>query len=197
MIKRIFDIVVSILGLLFITPFTPFIALAIFLEDGGPVLVRIPRVSGGRVIGMYKFRSMIEGAFDMRDDLIDLNDRDKKGPFFKIEEDPRLTKVGKFLRKFRIDEFPQFFNVLKGDLSVVGPRPHEPREIVDYPEEYSDIPSYKAGITGLSQVNGASGLHYLEEMKLDKYYIEHQSFWLDIKILLKSVWVFISDPSGV
>jgi lipopolysaccharide/colanic/teichoic acid biosynthesis glycosyltransferase len=196
MLKRLFDVLVSILSLIFLLPFLPFIIMAILIDDGFPIFVKIPRVSEGKIINVYKFRSMVVGASKLKKDLMDLNER-SDGPFFKIKDDPRLTKVGKFLRKIRIDEFPQFINVLKGELSVVGPRPHEPEEVEKYPLDFKDVPLYKAGITGLSQVNGASGLNYLEEMKLDKYYVDNQSFWLDLKIIFKSVWVFFSDPTGV
>ncbi len=196
MIKRIFDVLVSIPCFLFITPFTPFIAAAILIEDGGPVFVKLPRVSEGRVIGVYKFRSMVRGADKIKKDLEYLNER-KDGPFFKIKDDPRLTKTGKFLRKLRVDEFPQFFNVLKGELSVVGPRPHEPEEVTKYPPQYKFLADVKAGVTGLSQVSGASGLPYMKELELDARYAVNRSLWFDIKIVGKSVWVFFSDPTGV
>lgn len=194
--KRVFDILFSLLGILFITLFTPFILLAIVLEDGLPLFVKLDRVSEGKIIGVYKFRSMKKGAHEKKKELKHLNERDD-GPFFKIKNDPRLTKVGKFLRKLRVDEFPQFINVLKGDLSIVGPRPHELGEVEEYPEKYRKIPFARAGVTGLSQVNGASGLPYLKELELDLFYIENQSLWFDIKILLKTVWIFFSDPTGV
>jgi len=125
-----------------------------------------------------------------------LNER-KDGPFFKIKNDPRLTKTGKFLRKFRFDEFPQFLNVLKGDLSLVGPRPHEPEEMLAYPPEFKKIYFAKAGLTGLSQVNGASNLPFIKELEFDLYYLEHQSFLLDLKIFLKTIVIFFFDPTGV
>lgn len=196
MLKRIFDILVSMLCLIFILPFTPFIAAAILIEDGKPVFVKLPRVSEGRVIGVYKFRSMVRGADKMKKDLERLNER-KDGPFFKIKDDPRLTKTGKFLRKLRVDEFPQFFNVLKGELSVVGPRPHEPEEVSKYPSQYKFLTDAKAGVTGLSQVSGASALSYKKELELDSYYVAHRSLWFDLKIIGRSIWVFFSDPTGV
>lgn len=195
MIKRFFDMVGAILGLLFILPFTPFIALAIVLESGRPVFVKLDRISKGKVIKVYKFRSMIQGAHETKKNLMHLNERN--GPFFKIKDDPRLTRVGKFLRKFRLDEFPQFLNVLAGELSLVGPRPHEPEEVAQYPPKFKKLYFVKAGVTGLSQVSGASALPYYKELELDLYYVEHQSFWLDFKILLKTVWIFFTDPTGV
>jgi len=194
--KRIFDIVGSFIGVLFIAPFVPFISLAIFLDDGLPILVKLERISEGRVIKIYKFRTMIRDAKEKKKELLHLNER-KDGPFFKIKNDPRLTKVGKFLRKFRLDEFPQLINVLKGELSLVGPRPHEPEEMIHYPPEFKKLYFAKAGLTGLSQVSGASSLPFLKEIELDLYYIENRSFWLDLKILLKTVWIFFFDHSGV
>jgi lipopolysaccharide/colanic/teichoic acid biosynthesis glycosyltransferase len=194
-IKRLFDIVGGTLGLIFILPFLPFIALAIVLESGRPVFVRLPRVSEGKVFRVYKFRSMVPGAHGTKKNLAHLNERD--GPFFKIKDDPRLTGVGKFLRKFRLDEFPQFWNVLKGELSLVGPRPHEPEEIAQYPPKFKKLYYAKSGLTGLSQVSGASALPYYKELELDLHYVENQSLLLDLKILAKTVWIFFSDPTGV
>ena len=115
------DITGAVCGLLFIAPFSPFIALAIKLESRGPILVKLDRISRGRVMKVYKFRSMVKGAGEMKQRLLHMNER-HDGPFFKIKDDPRLTRVGKVLRKLRVDEFPQFWNVLKGELSVGGAR---------------------------------------------------------------------------
>ena len=194
--KRPFDIAGALLGLIFIAPFTPFIALAIVLESGGPVFVKLPRVSKGRTVHVYKFRSMVKHAEELKPLLAHLNER-RDGPLFKIKNDPRLTKVGRMLRKFRLDEFPQFWNVLRGELSIVGPRPHELGEIAQYPEEFKTLASATAGVTGLSQVMGASGLPFQKELEYDRYYLDHQSTALDLKILGKTVWIFISDPTGV
>ena len=196
MIKRILDIIASVCGLVFILPFTPFIALAIYLESGAPAFVKLDRVSEGRVIKAYKFRSMVQNAAKMKEQLRHLNER-KDGPLFKLKNDPRLTKTGKFLRKLRLDEFPQFLKVLKGELSLVGPRPHEPEEMAQYPEEFKKLYYAKGGLTGLSQVMGASLLPFKKELEYDLYYLEHQSIWLDLKILFKTIWIFFSDPTGV
>ncbi|MEK7464203.1 MAG: sugar transferase [Patescibacteria group bacterium] len=194
--KRLFDIIGSLAGLIFILPFTPFIALATILESGWPVLIKLDRVSSGKIIQVYKFRSMIPNAHSLKIGLASMNER-ADGPFFKIKDDPRLTRVGKWLRKFRMDEFPQFINVLKGDISLVGPRPHEPEEMLQYPLEYKDLYFAKGGLTGLSQISGASALPFLKEIELDKYYIQNRSLFLDLKILFKTVWIFFSDPTGV
>lgn len=195
-IKRTFDIIGSTFGLVFILPFTPFIALAIYLESGGPVFVKLGRVSEGKIIKVYKFRSMVRNASEMKERLKHLNER-KDGPLFKMKNDPRLTRVGKFLRKLRLDEFPQFLNVLKGELSLVGPRPHEPEEMLQYPLEFKKLYYAKGGLTGLSQIKGASLLPFKKELEYDLYYLEHQTFLLDLKILFKTIWIFFSDPTGV
>lgn len=194
--KRLFDVIGSLLGLIFIAPFTPFIAFAIVAEDGLPVFVKLDRISEGRVIKVYKFRTMVRNAHEMKRTLAHLNER-KDGPLFKMKNDPRLTRVGKFLRRFRLDEFPQFLNVLKGELSLVGPRPHEPEEMLQYPPEFKKLYYAKGGLTGLSQVMGASLLPFKKELEYDLHYLEHQSFLLDLKILARTVWIFFSDPTGV
>lgn len=196
MVKRLFDIVGALAGLVFILPFTPFIALAIVCEDGFPVFVRLERISKGRIIKVLKFRTMVRGAHARKAELTYLNER-RDGPFFKIRNDPRLTKVGVWLRKLRVDEFPQFWNVLTGDLALVGPRPHEPEEVAHYPSEFQRLRFAKAGLTGLSQVMGASLLSFRKELEYDLYYLEHRSFWLDVKILFKTVLIFFTDPTGV
>ncbi|MEK7089589.1 MAG: sugar transferase [Patescibacteria group bacterium] len=196
MLKRFFDIIGSLFGIIALMLVFPFVAIAIIVESGFPVFVALSRISAGRQIRVYKFRSMVQNAHAIKKTLVHLNER-ADGPFFKIKNDPRLTTIGKFLRKLRVDEFPQFINVLVGDLSLVGPRPHELEEVDLYPEEFKMLSRAKAGLTGLSQVNGASSLAFMKELELDKYYLEHQSVWLDFKILFKTVWILFSDPTGV
>ena len=194
--KRLFDIVGSILGLAVMLPFVPLIALAIKLDSQGPMLEKLDRVSEGRIVGVYKFRSMVKNAQVLKSQLAHLNER-KDGPLFKIKNDPRVTRVGRILRKFRIDEVPQLLNVLKGELALVGPRPRELQEAEQYPEEYKIIINFRNGVTGFSQVNGASSLPFLKELELDKYYVEHFSFWLDLKIFLKTLAILFFDPTAV
>lgn len=195
-LKRIIDILGASLTLLVLLPFIPLIAIAIKIDSKGPIFVKLDRVSKGRTISVYKFRSMTDNAHKIKEALKPLNERND-GPFFKIKKDPRVTKVGRFLRKLKIDEFPQLLNVLKGELSLVGPRPHEPEEIAQYPRSYRHLPLAKAGVTGLSQVSGASGLKFIKELELDNYYVNNQSIWLDLKILLKTLIIFFTDPNGV
>lgn len=168
----------------------------IFLENGFPLFVRLERVSEGRTIYVLKFRTMVRGAHAMKKNLAHLNER-HDGPLFKISHDPRLLKSGKWFRKFRVDELPQLLNVLKGDLALVGPRPHEPEEVRVYPKDFSEIPLARAGATGLSQVEGASSLPFQRELELDAWYLSHWSLWLDIKILWRTFSVFLFDPTGV
>lgn len=195
--KRIEDVVGSVIALIVILPLLPIIATAVKLEyPKEKIFVKLSRISEGRIVYVYKFRNMIPGADKMKPSLKRLNER-SDGPFFKIKDDPRVTLVGRILRKFRIDEFPQLINVLRGELALVGPRPHEPEEVNAYPEEYKDLPKYRAGVTGLSQVSGASSLPFLKELELDKSYIENQSLWADFKILTRSALIIFFDPSAV
>ena len=194
--KRILDFIVALPASIITVVLTPFIGVAIAIEDGFPIFVRLDRISGGKVIRVWKFRSMIRGAHAMKKELDGLNER-KDGPLFKIKNDPRLTKTGKLLRKFRLDEFPQAWNVLSGDISLVGPRPHEPEEISKYPPEFKRLALAKSGLTGLSQVMGASKLPFKDEVALDIYYVDHESFLADLKILGKTIAILFSDTTGV
>ena len=196
MIKRLIDIIGASVGLLTTAPFWPLIVLTIKIESRGPGIVRIERVSAGKTFKVYKFRSMISGAHELKNGLGHLNERGD-GPFFKIKNDPRITNIGKIIRKFHIDEVPQLINVLKGEMSLVGPRPHEPNEVIHYPIEYSHLILAKAGLTGLSQVNGASSLPFLKELELDSYYIKNRSLLLDSKILAKTAKIIFTEPKGV
>ncbi len=194
--KRVLDCIGALVGLLAILPIAPLIALAIRLETRGPAIVALNRISQGRRIRVYKFRSMIIGADRLKHSLLHLNER-HDGPFFKIKDDPRLTRVGRLIRKFRLDEFPQLVNVLKGELSLVGPRPHEPAEVAQYPDMYKHLILAKAGVTGLSQVNGASSLPFTTELALDSRYLAEQSLGLDVKILAKTAAILFFDPTAV
>ncbi len=193
---RILDIIGSVIGLVLMIPFTPLIALAVKLTSRGPLFVKLNRVSAGKKIEVYKFRSMYEGAHQMKGVLAVLNER-SDGPFFKIKQDPRVTPVGRVLRRFRLDEFPQLINVLKGELALVGPRPHEPEEVIFYPHPYKHLLLAKAGVTGLSQVNGASALPFMKELELDDHYVKNRNLLLDAKILAKTAKIIFSDPTAV
>ncbi|MBI3671387.1 sugar transferase, partial [Candidatus Azambacteria bacterium] len=193
--KRAMDIFGSIFGIIFLSPFFIIIAILIKLDSRGPVFVRLKRVTQGREFDLYKFRSMIENAEEMKKELIFQNER-KDGPLFKIKDDPRITIVGRFIRRTRIDEFPQLFNVLRGEMSLVGPRPHQPDEIERYEKHHKKVLMIKSGMTGMAQVSGSSDLPFDEEVKLDVYYIENWSLFLDLKILLRTFIVLFKDKSA-
>ena len=186
-IKRLMDLMLASVLLVLLAPFMLLVGIVIKLTSRGPMIFRQRRVGlNGRLFEMLKFRTMVEGAEDRRGEIDDLNILD--GPVFKAAHDPRLTPVGRFLRRAFIDELPQLFNVIKGEMSLVGPRPPLPSEVRRYKLWYSKRLSMKPGITGLWQVEGRSKLVSFEEwMWMDLDYIENWSLWLDVKILLKTI----------
>lgn len=190
------DLTLSVAAAVVFLPFLPFIALAIKIDSVGPVFAKCERISRGKRIKAYKFRSMVLGAEKQKKDLEYLNDR-KDGPFFKIKDDPRVTKVGRLLRASRMDEIPQIINVFRGEMAIVGPRPHEPGEVEKYPDEYRHLPQERAGITGISQISGASSLNWKKELELDADYAGNISFRRDLKIILKTAAIFFTEPTGV
>lgn len=187
MIKRVMDILGGIVGTIFTIILFPFIALAIVIDDPGPVLFKQNRVGkNGRNFSIYKFRSMYKDAEKRKAELASENEMD--GLMFKVENDPRVTKVGKFLRKTSLDEFPQFFNIIKGDMSLVGTRPPTLDEYEQYDAHYKRRLSMKPGLTGMWQVSGRSDITDFDEVvKLDLEYIDNWSMSLDIKILFKTL----------
>jgi exopolysaccharide biosynthesis polyprenyl glycosylphosphotransferase len=186
--KRLFDFILSLIFIILLIPVWIMIPVLIKIESEGVAIYKSRRKYRDKVFNMYKFRSMRADADRMRQKLLERNER--SGPLFKIKDDPRITKIGLFLRKTSIDELPQLFNVLIGNMSLVGPRPHLPEEVDQYKSHHCQVFALKPGITGLSQISGRSSLDFEEEIKLDIYYIENWSLWLDIKIILKSVGVF-------
>jgi lipopolysaccharide/colanic/teichoic acid biosynthesis glycosyltransferase len=153
------------------------------LDDGS----RVKRVGEqGKLFNFYKFRTMHPKTHNLRyTELAEQNTR-KGTPMVKIKNDPRVTKIGNFLRKTSIDELPQLINVLMGQMSIVGPRPHLPEEVANYEKHHKFVLTIKPGITGLAQISGRSDLDFEKEVRLDSYYIEHWSLWLDIKIIFKT-----------
>jgi len=194
-IKRAIDIFGAVLGLILIGLFFGWVAPVIKWDSAGPVLVKLKRVSRGKNFKLYKFRSMVKGAEDLKKFLWTYNER-KDGPLFKMRNDPRITRVGRFLRQYRIDELPQLLNVLKGEISLVGPRPHQPDEIAKYKKHHKKVLAIKSGITGLAQAGGSAELSFEEEVKLDTYYIENWSFLLDLKIFFKTLMILFRDKSA-
>ncbi|MFP4439697.1 MAG: exopolysaccharide biosynthesis polyprenyl glycosylphosphotransferase [Chloroflexaceae bacterium] len=184
--KRALDLVLASIALLLAGPLMLLTLIAVKLDSPGPALFRQPRVGQwGRNFTCYKFRSMYIDAEQRLQELLARNEAD--GPVFKMKHDPRITRVGRFIRKTSLDELPQIFNVLKGDMSLVGPRPAIEREVERYTFEQSRRLHAVPGITGLQQVSGRSDLDFHRWIELDLQYISEQSVWQDIKILLKTI----------
>ncbi len=184
--KRVIDMGVAAVALMLGAPVLGLIAAAIRLDSPGPVIFRQTRVgTNGHHFEMWKFRSMVEGAEEDLAGLRDLNE--VEGPIFKMKDDPRVTPVGRFLRRRSLDELPNLWNVLRGDMSLVGPRPPLPSEVREYAEWHKKRLEVRPGVTGLWQVSGRSLLSFDEQCLLDIYYIENWSLWLDLKILMRTV----------
>jgi exopolysaccharide biosynthesis polyprenyl glycosylphosphotransferase len=188
-LKRCLDIAGALVGFSVTAILLPFIALAIRLDSPGPFFFGQERVgASGRTFRCWKFRSMYVDAEERKKELMAHNEM--SGAMFKIKDDPRITKVGRFLRKTSLDELPQFWNVLKGEMSLVGTRPPTPDEVADYENWHHKRICIKPGITGLWQVSGRNQIQDFDEVvKLDLEYIDKWSLWLDIKILFKTFWV--------
>lgn len=187
-IKGIADLVISALILVLTSPFFVLIALLIRIEDGGPVFFRQERIGlNGRRFNCLKFRSMVINAEAQLDKLKDMNESD--GPTFKITNDPRITRVGRILRKTSLDELPQFYNVLHGDMSIVGPRPPLLKEVKQYERSQLRRLSMKPGITCIWQVKGRNIVSFREWMEMDLQYIDNWSLWLDVKLFFATIGV--------
>jgi exopolysaccharide biosynthesis polyprenyl glycosylphosphotransferase len=186
LVKRAMDLVIASVALIIFSPLMLIIALAIKLDSPGPVFFKQVRVGkGGKEFVMYKFRSMRGGAEEEQERLRELSEVD--GPIFKIKNDPRCTRVGRIIRRLSLDELPQLYNVLKGEMSLVGPRPPLPSEVAQYKEWHKKRLAVSPGMTGLWQVSGRSLLSFDEMVLLDLYYIENWSPLLDIKILIRTI----------
>lgn len=186
LLKRVFDVVFSAVALVVTVPIVAVLAMWIKMDSPGPVFYRSRRVGKkGREFTCYKLRTMLANAEEMKDFLRHRNER--KGPFFKIHDDPRITRLGKFLRKYSLDELPQFWNVLKGDMSLVGPRPHPLDDFKQYSLEHLCRLDVKPGITGLWQVEARRDPSFETNMALDLQYIDNWNLWLDLKILGKTL----------
>ena len=194
--KRLIDIVGSLCGIILLSPLFLIVAVLIKLEDPkGKVFFAQER--NGRypkTFKMYKFRSMVHNAEDLLKDLMDRNEQ--TGPVFKINDDPRITKVGKFIRKTSIDELPQLFNVLKGDMSLVGPRPPIPHEVDQYNSYQMQRLAVKPGLTCIWQVSGRNNIGFDEWVEMDIEYIKTRNLWLDIKLIFKTVGVLFGDDNA-
>jgi exopolysaccharide biosynthesis polyprenyl glycosylphosphotransferase len=205
-IKRFFDMVGALLGLIIFGPIMLITALVIWLESGRPIIFKNERVGHKGKFDLYKFRYMRnkychgkqysekhnQRALKFLTELI-AEHSIKKGPLYKIKNDPRKTKIGGFLEKYSIDELPQFFNVLRGNMSLVGPRPHQPIEVDKYQDYAKRVLTIKPGITGMAQISGRSDLSFEDEVRLDIFYIENWSLRGDIKIILKTLPALIGQ----
>ncbi|MDR3559234.1 MAG: sugar transferase [Candidatus Pacebacteria bacterium] len=199
--KRFLDVVAATLGIVVTSPIMLATALAIKLDSDGPVIYRNERIGDdGRKFFVYKFRYFkneyciskdnpdLKKALELENKLIEKQSV-RKGPLYKIKNDPRKTRVGAIIEKYSIDELPQFFNVLFGSMSIVGPRPHQKREVEKYMEYHRRLLTIRPGITGMAQISGRSDLDFEKEYRLDLYYIENWSIWLDFQILFKTFGV--------
>jgi lipopolysaccharide/colanic/teichoic acid biosynthesis glycosyltransferase len=186
-IKRLMDVVFSLIAIFLLMPLFIVVSVLIVLEDGWPVLYVQKRVGiNGRIFNFYKFRSMRRGADRLKEQLLAQNES-ADGVIFKMKKDPRVTRIGRVLRRFSIDEMPQFFNVLSGDLSLVGPRPPLPSEVAQYTLNDRKRLHIKPGLTCLWQIGGRSEIPFEQQVRLDMEYIHSQSIWQDIRIMLKTI----------
>lgn len=194
-IKRVIDVVCSFVGVLVLSPLFVVIAIIIKFTSKGPVFFSQKRVGrDGKEFKMYKFRSMVVNAEELKEKLAAQNEM--SGPMFKMKDDPRVTKVGKFIRKTSIDELPQLFNVLKGDMSLVGPRPSLPKEVAQFEDWMYRRLEVKPGLTCYWQVSGRNNIDFEDWMKLDIKYVDERSTWIDIKLIFKTVWVLFGDKNA-
>ncbi|WP_226536066.1 sugar transferase [Fictibacillus halophilus] len=194
--KRLVDILLSLCGLLLLIPAFLLIVILIKVEDPkGGILFRQKRVGkDGKEFMMFKFRSMVHNAESLLDNLLQFNET--TGAMFKMKEDPRVTRVGKVLRKYSLDELPQLFNVLKGDMSLVGPRPPLPREVEQYSNYHYQRLLVVPGCTGLWQVSGRSSLGFEEMVELDLMYISNRTMFYDLKLIFQTVKVMVNSKNA-
>jgi exopolysaccharide biosynthesis polyprenyl glycosylphosphotransferase len=184
--KRLFDLVVSSCALVVLSPLLLVVAVVVKVHDGGPVFFRQARIGRrGEPFGMLKFRSMVVDAEHRLADIAHLNESD--GVLFKVRDDPRITPFGRFIRRYSIDELPQLANVLRGQMSLVGPRPPLPAEVDRYADDVHRRLLVRPGLTGLWQVSGRSGLSWEESVRLDLYYVDNWSMLADLVIIAKTV----------
>lgn len=193
--KRGIDIIGAGSGLLLLSPVIAIVACAVKFTSKGPIFFSQKRVGkNGQLFDMYKFRSMVVNAEELKEKLAHQNEM--SGPMFKMKDDPRVTNVGKFIRKTSLDELPQLWNVLKGDMSLVGPRPSLPKEVKQFEKWMYKRLTVKPGLTCYWQVNGRNSIDFEDWMKLDISYIEDRNLWIDIKLIFKTVFVLLGDKNA-
>jgi len=203
--KRLIDIIGSTVGLTVLSPILLLVAIAIKIDSPGPVLADTPMRAGkvGKLFKIYKFRSMVQNAHEILENNPKLMEEYKKNSY-KIFNDPRVTKVGRFLRRFSLDELPQFFNILKGEMSLVGPRAYYPYELEEQQKKYPTsrkfvkvILSGKPGVTGLWQVSGRSEINFEKRVKMDAQYVKRRSLLYDFWIMLRTIPAVISGRGAI
>ena len=193
--KRAIDIIGAGSGLLLLSPVIAIVACAVKFTSKGPIFFSQKRVGkNGKIFEMYKFRSMVVNAEELKEKLAHQNEM--SGPMFKMKDDPRVTKVGKFIRKTSLDELPQLWNVLKGDMSLVGPRPSLPKEVKQFEKWMFKRLTVKPGLTCYWQVSGRNNIDFEDWMKLDISYVEDRNLWIDIKLIFKTVFVLFGDKNA-
>ncbi len=194
-LKRFMDIVLAGLALILLAPIAGMIILAIRLDGPGPIYFTQNRVGrGGRLFRLHKFRTMITNAEELKQSLMEKNELD--GPVFKIKNDPRVTRVGQILRKTSLDELPQLWNVLIGDMSLVGPRPALPSEVLQWEKWQCRRLVVEQGCTCIWQVSGRNNLTFKEWMRMDMQYVYNWSLWLDMKLILLTIWVMLTGKGA-
>lgn len=194
-VKRFIDIFCSFIGIIFLSPVFIIVGAIIKLDSKGPVIFSQKRVGkDGKEFKMYKFRSMVVNAEELKKKLVHQNEM--SGPMFKMKDDPRITKIGKFIRKTSIDELPQLINVLKGEMSLVGPRPSLPKEVAEFEPWMMRRLDVKPGLTCYWQVSGRNNIDFDDWMKLDIKYVQDRSIKLDIKLIFKTFFVLFGDKNA-
>ena len=194
--KRAMDIIGSLCGIILLSPLLIIVALAIKIEDPkGSIFFSQQRCGkDNKLFPMYKFRSMVSNAEELLEELMEHNEMD--GPVFKIKDDPRITRIGKFIRKTSIDELPQLFNIFMGHMSIVGPRPAIPHEVAEYSHYHKQRLLVKPGLTCIWQVSGRNSIGFDEWMEMDLEYIEKRDLWMDTKLIFKTVGVLFGDENA-
>ncbi len=193
--KRLMDFSCSLLGLVILSPILLIVSALIKLDSRGSVIFSQDRVGlNGEIFRMYKFRSMVFNAEDLKKKLAEKNEM--SGPMFKIKEDPRITRIGKFIRKTSIDELPQLINVLKGEMSLVGPRPSLPKEVDKFSDWMKERLEVKPGLTCYWQVMGRNEIDFEDWMRLDIKYVRERSLSIDIKLIIRTIFVLFGDKNA-
>lgn len=194
-LKRIIDLVCSLIGIIALSPVFLIVGIIIKLDSKGSAIFSQKRVGkGGKEFKMYKFRSMVVNAEELKEKLLHQNEM--SGPMFKMKDDPRITKIGRFIRKTSIDELPQLINVIKGDMSLVGPRPSLPKEVAKFEPWMMRRLDVKPGLTCYWQVSGRNNIDFDDWMRLDIKYVQDRSIKLDIKLIFKTVFVLFGDKNA-